>query len=135
MPVLRYPPEPYMPRILPLFWGAPDDQPKTYQNLRAEADACLDLARQLRPCFGPRGVPKRLAFRFLRGLGVPPVHTPDTFTVLAQMRLGDPAAYTLASAAVAQAQEVGDGAVLVLLLGASLLEQAHVCTQHTDTTM
>ncbi|KAL2079073.1 hypothetical protein ACEWY4_024817 [Coilia grayii] len=120
MLVPRYPPEPCMPRILPLFWG--DLRRKNPPKL--QTDACLDVARRLRPCFGPRGLPKHLTFRFLHGLSEPPVIAPDTTAVLTHMSLDDPAAHALASAAISQAREVGDGAVLVLLLGASLLEQA-----------
>lgn len=118
----RYPPEPYIPRIIPLIWAnsSASDLPKL------QIDNCLEVARRLRPCFGPRGLPKTLAFRFLHGLSASPVHTPDTASVLEHMGLKDPAARALASAAIAQAREVGDGSGLVLLLGASLLEQVQV---------
>lgn len=118
----RYLPEPYIPRIIPLIWAYPSasDPPKL------QIDSCLEVARRLRPCFGPRGLPKSVAFRFLHGLSASPVHTPDTASVLEHMGLEDPAARALASAAIAQAREVGDGSGLVILLGASLLEQVQV---------
>ena len=114
------PPEPSVPRIMPLIW----DDPPGSDPPELQIDTCLDMAYRLRPCFGPCGLPKHLAFRFLRGLSAPPVHAPDTASLLSHLELEDPAAQALANAADAQAREVGDGAALVVLLGASLLEQA-----------
>ncbi|XP_041925548.1 T-complex protein 1 subunit theta-like isoform X2 [Alosa sapidissima] len=122
MLLLRHLPDSSLPRITPLIWADPPARDPS----ALQVDACLEVARRLRPCFGPRGLPKPLAFRFLHGLTTPPVHAPDTASVLGHMELEDPAPRALASAAIAQAGEVGDGAGMVLLLGASLLEQAQV---------
>jgi len=96
---------------------------KHYQGVEESVirniEACTELANTVRSGFGPNGMNK-MVINHLEKLFV----TSDAATIIKELEVQHPAARMIILASQMQEQEVGDGTNTVMILAASLLENA-----------
>ncbi|VDO95343.1 unnamed protein product [Soboliphyme baturini] len=89
------------------------------ESILRNIEACSDLANTVRSAFGPNGMNK-MVINNIQKLFV----TNDAATIIKELQIEHPAAKILVMASEMQEQEIGDGTNTVIILAASLLENA-----------